>query len=197
MSAKKPAPAPARSAAAPAKPGGAPAKPAAAAANDVSAAPAKKRRALPALAILLALCAAGAGGWHYMRFQELEAAPAPNSAAGGKAAGKRVESEPVFLALEPFTVNLTTVNIDRFLQVGVTMELDSAEASERVKRYMPVVRSRMLLLLASKTADDLATPAGKQKLVDDLLREARAPLPDTGAPHKGIENLHFSAFVVQ
>jgi len=200
MSAKKPAPAPAKSAAAPAKPGAASASKTAApvaAANDAKAAPAKKRRALPVLAALLALCAAGGGGWHYLRYQESKPAPVPKSAAGGKAVAKSAEAEPVFLALEPFTVNLTTVSIDRFLQIGVTLELDSTEAGERVKRFMPVVRSRMLLLLASKTAEEISTPAGKRKLVEDLLREARAPLPDSGAPHKGVENLHFSAFVVQ
>jgi flagellar FliL protein len=177
MATKKPA-------AAPAKPAAAQAAPAA----DTKAAPAKKRRAMPVLAVLMLLCAAGAGSWHYLRMQQAQAATSPKA---------EKKAEPVFLPLEQFTVNLTTVSIDRFLQVGITLEMSGADAGERVKKYLPVVRSRILLLLASKTAEDLATPAGKHKLVEEVLREARAPLPETGTPGKGVENAHFSAFVVQ
>jgi flagellar FliL protein len=181
MATKKPAPAPAKAAPA--------ADSKAAPAADAKAAP-KKKRSLPmVLAVLLALCAAGAGGWHYLRLREAQASPSPQAAER--------KPEPVFLPLEQFTVNLTTVSIDRFLQIGVTLEVAGADAGERVKKFMPVVRSRILLLLASKTAEDLATPAGKQKLVDDILREARVPLPDVGGPTKGIANAHFSSFVVQ
>jgi len=179
MATKKPAPAPAPAA-----------KAAAAAPAAEPKAAAKKKRSLPmVLAVLLALCAAGAGGWHYLRLREAQATPAPQAAER--------KPEPVFLPLEQFTVNLTTATIDRFLQVGITLEVANAESGERLKRYLPVVRSRILLLLASKTAEDLATPAGKQKLVEDILREARTPLPDTGNASKGIENAHFSSFVVQ
>jgi flagellar FliL protein len=121
------------------------------------------------------------------------AAPASAPAA----AKKDKAAAPVFLPLETFTVNLTTVTIDRFLQIGITLELAGDETAEALKRQMPVVRSRILLLLASKTAEELATPEGKKKLMADILAEARAPLPAGGAPSKGVEQVHFSAFVVQ
>jgi flagellar FliL protein len=203
MSTKKPA-----TAAAPARPGtparpgaapaaGRPAAPAGAArpgaaapANDPAPpqAPKKKRKASPLLIGLLVLTAAAGGGWAWMQ-REAPQASAP-------AAAKKAPA-PVFLALDPFTVNLTTVTIERFLQIGITLELASDEAAEQVKRQMPVVRSRILLLLAAKTAEELATPEGKRKLMADILAEARAPLPAGAAPTKGIEQVHFSAFVVQ
>jgi len=184
MTTKKAAPAAARAAPAPAR-----GAPAAAPATDAKAAPKKRSVIKPVLAVLFVLCAGGAGGWHYLRLRDAQAAPAPKVAEH--------KAEPVFLALDPFTVNLTTVSIDHFLQVGLTLEITGADAGERVKRYMPVVRSRILLLLASKTAEELATPAGKRKLIEDILVEARAPLPDTGTPSKGVENAHFSSFVIQ
>jgi flagellar FliL protein len=203
MSTKKPA-----TAAAPARPGaaaparaGAPAAPrpgaptlvragaaAPEAAPAASGASKKRRKASPVLIALLVLTALGAGAWAWTQRQ---AAPASAPAAEKKAPA------PVFLALEPFTVNLTTVTIDRFLQVGITLELASDEASEALKRQMPVVRSRILLLLAAKTAEELATPEGKKKLMADILVEARAPLPAGATPTKGVEQVLFSAFVVQ
>jgi flagellar FliL protein len=181
MTPKKPAPAAAR------------AVPAAAPAAESKAPPKKKRGLIvPVLAVLFVLCAGGAGAWHYLRLRDAQAAPAAKTQKSGEQ-----KAEPVFLALDQFTVNLTTVTVDHYLQVGLTLEIASADAGERVKRYMPVVRSRILLLLASKTAEDLGTSAGKRKLIEEILHEARAPLPDTGTPGKGIENAHFSSFVIQ
>jgi flagellar FliL protein len=103
----------------------------------------------------------------------------------------------VFVPIDNFTVNLTTVSIDRYLQIGITLEMASGSVAEELKRQMPVIRSRMLLLLAAKTAEDLASTAGKQKLMAELLAEARAPLPAGDSPTRGVENVHFSAFVIQ
>ena len=76
-----------------------------------------------------------------------------------------------------FTVNLSSAAIDHFLQVAVTLEVSSAEVQEQVKSNMPVIRSRVLMLLASKTAEELSNTAGKQKLMTELLAEPRPPLP--------------------
>ena len=62
---------------------------------------------------------------------------------------------------------------------------------------MPVVRSRLLLLLSSKTAEDLGNLAGKHKLMSEILTEARAPLATSQLPGKGVDHVHFSSFVIQ
>ena len=135
---------------------------------------------------LIILGSAG-GGWFYMQNQNAEA----------KVAEPEKRKAPVFLPLEQFTVNLTTVTTDRYLQVGITLEVSGGDIADQLKQQMPVVRSRILLLLAAKTAEELASTAGKQKLIAEILAESRAPMPAGATPSKGIENVHFSAFVIQ
>ena len=181
---RKPAPASAPAAAAAA---------AASAAAAAAAAPAPKKKARGKIAVLtgavLAVAGAGAGGWFYMHNQNAEA----------KVAAPEKKKAPVFLPLDPFTVNLTTVTTDHFLQIGITLEVTGTDIGEQLKQVLPVVRSRILLLLASKTADELAKTAGKQKLMEEILAEARAPMPAgaNATPTRGVENVHFSSFVIQ
>ena len=183
--ARKPAAAPAAAAKKPAA--AAAGKPAAA--NDAPAAKPAKRGRRGLLFVLLALVAAGAGGaWYYVEHAE----PAKTAAAPAAEPKKH----PVFVPVDNFTVNLSTVAIDRYLQLGITLEMAGNAAADELKRQMPVIRSRMLLLLSAKTAEELATTAGKQKLIAELLAEARAPLTDD-SPTRGVENVHFSAFVIQ
>ncbi|MDB5803652.1 MAG: flagellar basal body-associated protein flil [Betaproteobacteria bacterium] len=121
----------------------------------------------------------------------------------GKPEAKKVEKKPsVFAALDPFTVNLADRDRDHYLQIGLTYEVAGKDVEEEVKGQMPLIRSRILLLLTSKTATDLATPQGKAKLAGELIALARQPMGESalpsaqGADH-GVVNVHFSAFIIQ
>jgi flagellar basal body-associated protein FliL len=61
---------------------------------------------------------------------------------------------------------------------------------------MPVLRSRILLLLSGKLPSELVTPEGKQKLVTELIAVARESVPGL-TPEHGIDTAHLGAFVVQ
>ena len=160
------------------------------AANETHPAKPARRGRRGLLFVLLALVAAGAGGaWYYF-----EHAAEPAKAAAAPAAEPK--KHPVFVPVDNFTVNLSAVSIDRYLQLGITLELANNSAADELKRQMPVIRSRMLMLLAAKTAEELATTVGKQKLMAELLAEARAPLSGDSLT-RGVENVHFSAFVIQ
>src|SRR5262245_32982128 len=180
--ARKPAAAPTSAPKKPAAPAaGKPAAANPAAANEAHPAKPAKRGRRGVLIALLALVAAGSGGgWYYL---EHAAAPAKDAAAPAPEPKK----QQVFVPVDNFTVNLSAVSIDRYLQLGITLEMASGSAAEELKRQMPVIRGRILLLLASKTAEELATTAGKQKLIQELLAEARAPLPGD-SPTRGVEN---------
>jgi flagellar FliL protein len=126
---------------------------------------------------------------------------------------------PVFLALDPFTFNLADKNVERYAQIGITLELESAETAEKFKAYMPAVRGNILMLLAHKSAEDLLDRAGKERLAAEIMREAVRPMgiklppveaesPEGAASapagkkrkskvHSPVTRVHFSNFIIQ
>jgi flagellar protein FliL len=191
------------------------------------AAPAHKRRLKKPLLIaaaLLALLLIGvASAFAYSRMQAtpdeddfLDAAPARGHAALRKPAKI---GPPVFVPLETFTVNLADRQAERYAQVGVTLELDSAESAEAIKAYLPAVRNNVLMLLSHKRAEQLLERPGKELLGREIAREVVRPmgldLPEVGEEdspeaqqrrqrqgrrvpvHNPVVQVHFSSFIIQ
>lgn len=97
------------------------------------------------------------------------AAPAQHKAAAPK-------GPPTFLPVENMVVNLADPGGDRFAQLGLTLELSDSKTAEQVKQFMPAIRSAILVLVSQRTADELLTKEGKEKLAQDILREVSKPL---------------------
>ena len=177
---------PAAAAAPASKPGAAPlaaVKPGAA-----PAAPAKKKSKLIWIVLALVLFGGGgAAGWYFFG-----RTPPTDEGAEHKAAAHA----PLFLSLDPFTVNLAEDSGDHYLQTGIVYQITDEKVAEQMKQYMPVVRNRILLLLSAKKPSDINTADGKRKLVDDLVTAAREAIPGT-TPDKGITGALFSSFVIQ
>ena len=155
---------------------------------ETTLAPVKKSRKklFIVLGLVLVLAGGGAGAWFF-----LQPGATPATAATAE------KKPPVFVTLEPFTVNLLPENGDHYLQVGVVYQVGGDKAVDAMKTYMPVVRSRILLLLSGKHPSDLSQLEGKQKLVGELLVAARESLPEGANPERGIDGAFLSAFVIQ
>lgn len=98
------------------------------------------------------------------------AAHAPAAAAHGGA-----KTPPVYLPMDNMVVNLADPGGERVAQVGITLEVTDAHASDTVKAYLPTIRSAVLMLLSRKTAEELLSAEGKQKLIQEILRETSVP----------------------
>jgi flagellar FliL protein len=163
-----------------------------------AAPPAKKKRSLLKMLLLLTLPLGGAGGgaWYFLRDQQPVAAPKPGTAKAASA--KPVSSKPpVFVTLEPFTVNLQQEDAAaQFLQVGLSLKLADDAPVEAIKLHMPEIRNRVLLLLSSKKASEVNTSAGKKTLSDELLREIAQPLASSVLAQR-LDSVLFTSFVVQ
>jgi flagellar FliL protein len=83
---------------------------------------------------------------------------------------------PVFVPLDPFTVNLADKEVDRFAQIGITLEVADAKTGDEIKAYLPAIRSNVLMVLAHKTSAELLTLEGKQKLAREIMRESVRPM---------------------
>ena len=83
---------------------------------------------------------------------------------------------PVFVPLDPFTVNLADKDSERYAQIAVTLEIDDAKTADELKVYMPAIRNNILMVLSHKTAAQLLTREGKEKLATSILYASVRPL---------------------
>jgi flagellar FliL protein len=175
-----------------------PAKQEADAGAEDSAPPKKKRSLLKIVLLLTPLLAIAAGAAFYFLQDEQPAETDKRAPAkGAKAAKQEPAKPPVFVTLEPFTVNLQHGDSSsQYLQVGLVLKISDDAVAEAIKLYMPEIRNRVLLLLSSKSAGDLATAEGKKTLSTELAHEILQPL--TGkVPAKGLDSVLFTSFVIQ
>ncbi|MBS0300650.1 MAG: flagellar basal body-associated FliL family protein, partial [Proteobacteria bacterium] len=147
--------------------------------SETTAAPAKsKKLIIIAAALALLLVAGGAAAWLLLAKRhggDEEEAPARATQAAA------LKTPPTFLPMENMVVNLVDPGGDRFVQVGITLELADAKTAELVKTYMPSIRSAVLLLVSQRGSDELLTREGKEKLAVDIRREVSRPLGFTVA----------------
>ena len=164
--------------------------------------PAKKRsKRLPlvivSIVLLLLAGGGGAGAWYFMK--DGDSASAGTAADKGKAKGKDTAKQrkpPVFVNLEPFTVNLAFEGSDRYLQTTIVLQMSDDRAAEAMKAYMPLIRNRVLMLLSSKRPSEIEPYEGKQKLVTEIVAAAREMVPGS-TPEHGATGALFSSLVIQ
>jgi flagellar FliL protein len=160
-------------------------------AGAVSAKKSNKKLFIIVGALLLVVGGAG-GAWFFMgqgKDDHAEGATAPVAKVDP---GK----PPVFIAMEPFTINLQPENGEQYLQVAFTLQVADEKQVEAIKLYMPALRSRILLLLASKKASELATIDGKTKLQEEILAQVKKPFTEHG-PQQAVSGVFFTSFVIQ
>jgi flagellar protein FliL len=155
-------------------------------APDTATAPPKKGKKKLLIMVggaVLALALVGGGGavWYLKKKHaaeaEAEAEAGGNAESHAKATAKRdPKAVPTFVPLDPFTVNLADREADRYAQVGMSLELGDASATDQIKAYMPVIRNNILMVLAHKTAGDLLERDGKTKLAAEILSETSRAL---------------------
>lgn len=104
--------------------------------------------------------------------------------------------DPIFVPLETFTVNLQPDPDERFLQLNLTLEVKNEKAKAKVETHMPAIRSRLLLLLGSKEANEISDLEGKELLIEEILEVLHEPFKKYSRPLK-IQNAFFTSFVIQ
>lgn len=137
--------------------------------------PVKSKKLLIIVAVVLLLLVIAGGGAAYVLSQRHTLDDDGEDIA---ATQEHAEPAPVptFLPVDTMVVNLADPGGERFAQVGITLELADAKTAERVKQYLPSIRSSVLLLLSQRTSDELLQRDGKEKLAHDILREVSRPL---------------------
>ncbi len=189
-----------------------------------------KKKLIIIVAAVLAVLLIGGGVAAYMLKQKAAAEIAADAEDGDAPAAKEEHSKkdehkapPVFVALDPFVVNLADRDAERFAQIGVTLQVDDAHFADELKLYLPAVRNGILMVLAHKTSQELLERSGKELLAAEIMRESVRPMginieadvpaaePKTSADaadkpkkkkkkpaeHNPIVSVNFSSFIIQ
>lgn len=151
-----------------------------------------KKKLILFMLIMLMLLGVG-GGAALMLLGEEEVDPD----APPKAAKQDPAKPPVFMVMDPFTVNLQPDGAgEQFLQLSFSLQVTDQKEVDLIKLYLPQVRSRLLLLFSGKRASEISTPDGKKKLAEEVLAQVNQPFTP-GAPPQGVKNVFFTSFVIQ
>jgi flagellar FliL protein len=183
--------------------------------------PAKKSKKLLIIIIgaVVAVLALGGAGYYFLVLKPRAAAAAAED--GGEEPAKAATKDghpipPAYLPMDNMVVNLADPGGDRVAQIGVTLVVTDAHASDQVKAFLPTIRSGVLMLISQKTATELLTTEGKEALAKEILHEAVLPFgggeADTHAVADGakkkkekaaahaempVTGVLFSSFIVQ
>lgn len=185
-----------------------------------------KKKLVIIIAAVLVVLLIGGGVTVYMVKQSAAAAAAAAEegedadAPAAKAEEDENKAPPVFVALDPFVVNLADRDAERFAQIGITLQVDDPKFADELKLYLPAVRNGILMVLAHKTSQELLERSGKEQLAAEIMRESVRPMgivievdtpssdvhaedkPKTKkkkkpAVHNPITNVNFSSFIIQ
>lgn len=140
----------------------------------------KKLIIIIAAVLLLVLIGGGAAFFLMKKNHAADAEGEGEDAHAAAPAATKIDPKkappPVFLPLDPFTVNLADKEAERYAQVGITFELDEAKTSDMLKAYMPAIRNNILMLLSHKQAAELQTREGKERLMKEIRHDSLTPL---------------------
>ncbi|MGZ8289277.1 MAG: flagellar basal body-associated protein FliL [Telluria sp.] len=148
-----------------------------------------KKLILIIIVAVLTLAIGGAATWYFTR-----------SADDGAVAHKKEKAKPgeppVYVPIEKFVVNLQPEEGEQYLQIQFTLQVPTPEQVEILKANMPKIQSRVLLLLSSKKASELSSPAGKQQLSSELIASINEPFVEKGDPQE-VSDVLYTSFIIQ
>jgi len=94
--------------------------------------------------------------------------------------------------LDTMIVNLSDDGGKRYLRVTMALELSDPESVDTIESRLPQIRDAVLMILPTKTYDDVSTTDGKIALRNQIMEKINTLMT------KGrVNNIYFTEFVVQ
>jgi|TARA_R100000322_G_scaffold165520_1_gene130946 flagellar FliL protein len=147
------------------------------------------KKLLWVMIILVLLSSAGAAAAIYLVLDQRDS---------GEVQQQTIElTPPVFTRIEPFTVNLADDRYgSRLLYTGITLRVGNEQSKAIIEEHMPQVRSRLLILLSGKQANELTSTEGKEELAQAIISRLNVPLSENQPP-LDLREVLFTEFIVQ
>ncbi len=163
----------------------------------------KKKSPLVLIIIIAVACLGiGLGGAYFMSGSDSgEGSEVADEATDDKedSGSETVNSKDAFyFSLDPaFVVNFQGKGRARFLQVNIDGMTRIEKMKLEVTKHLPQIRNNVVLLLSSKSYEELITPEGKESLRKEVLNEIQDVMEAETGNAEGVENIFFTSFVMQ
>ncbi len=117
---------------------------------------------------------------------------------GKKKKGEHGEALVLYQEMEPaFIVNFQNNPEARALQVSISLATDDQTALDAVKKHTPMIRNNLLMLMSAEEPAILKTAEGKDALRVKIRDEINAILKKQARKRDAIEEVYFTAFIMQ
>ena len=147
------------------------------------------------LLVVVLVLIAGVGGYFAQKLISSERM-VPSTPPQTQPVAKTMQPVPlavgVMMPLEPFMVNLARTKGSRILKVTVTLELNNPAVQPEVEDNRQKIMDSILVLLSSKTFEDVYSIQGKFKLKDEITTRVNRFL---AMGH--VKEVYFSEFLIQ
>lgn len=155
--------------------------------------------------VVLLLIAIGVGGFLFLKAKHADEAGDEEEEVVEKAKPhKKAEpgKPPAFIALEPFTANLSQEQGEApFIQLVISLRIEDAHMEAQIKNFMPQIRHDVLRILASQKASELHNVEGRdhlQETLKDTINQIIEPTPPgKKVVYEPIEAVLFTSFIIQ
>ena len=148
------------------------------------------------IGIIVGLLVLGGGGYYaYITFFQEKPVEKEVPAEGDGATKEEAKEEAnlgVMFPLDPLIVNLAGSQGKRFLKVTVSFELSTPEVHAELNENIQKVTDSILVLLSSKTFEDVYSVQGKFKLKDEVTTRVNRFLV---VGH--VKEAYFTEFIIQ
>ncbi len=138
--------------------------------------------AIPAVVVL------GGGGfaaYHFLFAKSKTAAPAKPANAAKTAPGPMIN-------LKPFLTNLADKDKTSYIKVSISVEMKTGTDLGRIKQLTPQIRNTIIMIMSSKTSDEVNTPEGIVSLRHQIARSLNRILGDGT-----VTGVYFNNYLVQ
>jgi len=118
----------------------------------------------------------------------------PQNPVGGEDVAVKEEENAIgpLYNLDTMIVNLADHGGKRYLRVTMALELSDPEALTTIENRLPQIRDAILMILPTKTYEDVSTTEGKIALRGEIMDKINSLMT------KGqVNNIYFTEFVVQ
>jgi flagellar FliL protein len=134
----------------------------------------KSKKMLFLIIGLIVVLAGAVGGYFYMqhsaeqkRQQEAED-KRPENILKKQLMERKDNAAPIYIALDEMIVNLPGRGGEHYLQTKMVLRTNDGSTEDKIKKFMPVIRDKVITVLSSRQMQELATVEGKTMMAREV-----------------------------